>query len=76
MAQFAGSSGDGLTYSIFRKMLEDFLNKFYQAHQLPHERYLKIQGDQKVISKLLLFEALLIDGCFKDCGVSVPGNQL
>jgi uncharacterized protein YxeA len=52
---FASSStGNGLTYSAFRKMLEEFLNKFYQAHQLPHERYLEVRRDQKVIFKILL----------------------
>lgn len=56
VAEFAdGSAGNGLTYPVFRRMLENFLNKFYQAQQLPHERYLKIQGDQKVnLSKILL----------------------
>ena len=44
VSEFAGSSAEnGLTYSVFRRMLENFLNK-----QLPQERYLKIQGDQKV----------------------------
>ena len=77
VAEFASSSAEhGLTYPIFRKMLEDFLNNFYQAHQLPRERYLEIRSNQEVMSKILLVEALLIDGCFKDCGVSVPGNQL
>jgi len=52
VADFAGdSAGNGLTYSIFRRMLEDFLNKFYAAHELPRERYLKVQGDQKVTSE-------------------------
>ena len=34
-------------------MLEDFLNQFYAAHELPHDRYLKVQSDQKVTSKIL-----------------------
>jgi hypothetical protein len=54
VAQFAdGSTGNGLTYPVFRKMLENFLNKFYTAHDLPRERYIGVQGDQKVISELL-----------------------
>ena len=49
--EFADNSeGNGLAYSVFRKMLEEFLNNLYQAHQLPHEGYLRIQGDQKVMS--------------------------
>jgi hypothetical protein len=56
ITEFAGSSaGNGLTYSVFRKMLEEFLNKFYQAHQLPTESYLKIHGNQTVMSIILLF---------------------
>lgn len=49
------STENGLRYSVFRKMLEDFLNKFYQAHGLPRERYIEIKGDQKVMFKILLF---------------------
>ena len=52
VSEFAGSSaGNGLTFPIFQKMLEIFLNKFYEAHQLPRERYLEIRGDQEVMSK-------------------------
>jgi hypothetical protein len=57
--EFASSStGNGLTYPVFRKMLGEFLNKFYQAHQLPRERYLEIQSDQKVMSKILVFKTV------------------
>ena len=54
VVEFAdGSAGKGFTYNVFRKMLEDFLNQFYAAHELPHDRYLKVQSDQKVTSKIL-----------------------
>lgn len=56
LADFTDSStGNGLTYSVFRRMLEEFLNKFYQAYELPHERYLEIKGDQKVMFKSSVF---------------------
>ena len=51
IASFAdGSTGNGLTFTSFRRMLETFLNKFYQAHQLPRESYLEVHGDTKVKS--------------------------
>ena len=51
IASFAdGSTGNGLTFTSFRKMLETFLNKFYQTHQLPQESYLEVHGDTKVKS--------------------------
>jgi hypothetical protein len=54
VTEFAESSaGNGLTYPVFRKMLEDFLNKFYRACQPPAVDYLKIKGSQEVMSKLL-----------------------
>jgi hypothetical protein len=52
VAEFANSSAR----NGFRKMLEVFLNKFYQAHGLPHGRYLEIKHDQKVMTKILLIE--------------------
>lgn len=57
VSQFAdGSAGHGVTYSVFWKMLEDFLNEFYRAHQLPHEKYLEIRGNQMVRSKISSFK--------------------
>jgi len=44
-----GSAGNGLTYHAFRSMLEKFLNKFYEKHQLPRQEYIKIQKDQEVM---------------------------
>lgn len=57
VAEFAeDSTADGLVYSIFRKMLEDFLNQFYVAHQLYRERYIVVQGNRKVMSEILPLE--------------------
>lgn len=54
--KFTESSKEkGLTYLVFRKMLEVFLNKYYQEHKLPQERYLEIHGDQQVMFKALSF---------------------
>ena len=54
VAEFVkGSTAGGLVYSVFRKMLEDFLNKFYVVHQLHRERYIEVRGDQKVNSMTL-----------------------
>jgi hypothetical protein len=51
VAEFAdGPAGNGPAYPVFRRMLETFLNQFYRAHQLPHEKYLGVQSNQKVIS--------------------------
>lgn len=77
VAEFAESSTEnGLTYPVFRKMLEDFLNQFYQAHNLPRERYLEIGSDQKVVSKILSLGHCLLMCVLKDYGVSVLGDQL
>lgn len=43
---------NGLVYPTFRRLLEDFLNQFYEANQLHREKYLRVQGDQKVKSKI------------------------
>ena len=52
VAEFAdGSAGHGLSYTAFRRMLEAFLNQFYAAHQLSHDKYLEIRHNQKVIYK-------------------------
>ena len=48
------SAGNGWTYREFRQMLEVFLNRFYDIHQLPREGYLRVKGDQEVISQTLL----------------------
>lgn len=57
LLEFIGSSPEhGLTYSQFRKLLEEFLNKFYQAHNIPREKYLVVRGDQEVMSNILLFK--------------------
>jgi hypothetical protein len=52
VAEFSDGS-NGLAYSVFRRMLEDFLNWFYNKHQLPREAYLQVQRDQKVMSNIL-----------------------
>jgi hypothetical protein len=52
VAEFSNGS-NGLAYSVFRKMLEDFLNWFYNKYQLPHVAYLRVQSNQKVMSKIL-----------------------
>ena len=53
---FANSSeGNGLTYAPFRRMLEIFLNRFYEAHQLHRERYLEVRREQKVTPETPLF---------------------
>lgn len=57
VAEFADdSAGNGFTYAVFRKMLENFLNQFYAAHELPRERYLEVRADQKVTSNILQLE--------------------
>ena len=56
LAKFAdGSEGNKPTYNEFRRMLEVFLNKFYQP---PDKGYLRVQSNQEVISKLLLLRTI------------------
>jgi hypothetical protein len=38
--------------SGFRKMLEEFLNSFYEENQLPRDAYLRVQSNEMVISSI------------------------
>jgi uncharacterized protein involved in copper resistance len=45
--------------SGFRKMLEEFLNSFYEENQLPRDAYLRVQSNEMVISSITVENGLL-----------------
>jgi hypothetical protein len=45
--------------SGFRKMLEEFLNSFYEENQLPRDAYLHVQSNEMVISSITVENGLL-----------------
>lgn len=46
--------------SGFQAMLEEFLNSFYEEHQLPHSGYLQVSDSQQVIPTSFCYDMLLI----------------